>query len=176
MIWLIGPKLWSNISRHIEPATIGETTAGKTRSATNSRLSGRSTWKCKASSRPSTSSIGSATARMSKRAPERGPDARIGERASRNWRARPSCRYWLEPVRSWKLTTTDQRKRKQPDEQHDEDGRARQRRAPCRAGRPRRAGRSCCAWRRAAVTRDRRTASPPRPCRPRAACRRRSTR
>ncbi len=66
MIWFTGPNCWSSISRHIEPATIGDITAGSTSRLTKTFFRGRSAWKCSASSMPSTSWIGSATAMIRK--------------------------------------------------------------------------------------------------------------
>jgi hypothetical protein len=81
MIWFKGPKRWSNISRHIDPPTIGEIIAGSTRRATISRLPGRSAWKCSAMSMPRTSWIGNATAMMARvrrmAQPRRGSDSTL---------------------------------------------------------------------------------------------------
>ena len=51
--------------------------------------------------------------------PERGPDARIGEELLVVGEPDPSCRSRFEPVRSWKLTTSDQRNGNSPIKQHD---------------------------------------------------------
>ena len=66
MIWLIGPYWLSNISRQVEPATMGEITVGMMSSATKTCLSGIFSRKSCAISSPSTSSMGSAIARIRK--------------------------------------------------------------------------------------------------------------
>ena len=60
MTWLIGPKRLSNSSRQVAPAMIGEITTGRTSSAMNICRPGIRSRNRKASSRPSTSSIGRA--------------------------------------------------------------------------------------------------------------------
>ena len=61
-IWLTGPKRWSNSSRHIEPATIGEITVGMINSATKIWRPGRRSRNSCAMGRPKMVSSGSAIA------------------------------------------------------------------------------------------------------------------
>ena len=130
MIWFIGPKRWSNISRHIDPPTMGEIIAGRTRRATNSRLPGRSAWKCRARSMPRTSWIGSATAMIASVRHDRPSRAAGRERALRvvgEADERSGC------VGAGDVLQADDdrpQERKQADEQQDEDGRARRNARP----------------------------------------------